>query len=394
MKGTITKRSKNSWRIRVDLGRDPETGKRKQLSREIKGIKSDAERELRRVFSDLDNGYFVRPRKLTMADYFEQWLQGYAATNVRARTLERYQGIIRNHLIPSLGKIQLTQLQPSHIQACYAKSLSGRLDGKPGTITAKTVLQHHRVLKQALSHAVKWGLMSRNPAKATDPPKPVNKEMRALSYTEVSKLLEAAQGTEYHTVVHLAVFTGLRRSELLGLRWQDINLTKRSLSIVRTLQQLKGSKFVFLEPKTRGSRRTIELTPMSALVLRSHREQQEAIKAEFGIQLAESDLVFSKPDGSPLKPDTITRSFLRIARSVGLQGVRFHDLRHTHATIMLQQDVHPKIVQDRLGHSTIAITIDTYSHVLPGIQEAAALRFDEAFIQAQTATECGQNVAS
>jgi integrase len=380
MRGHITKRGKNSWSIVLSLGYDPETGRRRQQWVSVKGTKRDAEKRLAELLHEVDTGGFVKPGKVTMAEYLRQWLQDYAASNVRPRTFQRYKGIIERHLIPALGHILLTQLKPSHVQACYTKSLKGRLDGREGELTAKTVLQHHRVLSEALSHAIKWGLVARNVAQAVDPPRPVNREMRTLDREGVRAFLEVARSTEYYPLFHLAVYTGLRRGEILGLRWKDVNLDMASLSVVQTLQRLKGGLTVFLGPKTAKGRRSVALSPAAVLVLRAHHERQGQLRAILDGRLSEDDLVFSHPDGSPLKPDTVSHAFSEIARKAPLRGLRLHDLRHTHATLMLQQGVHPKIVQERLGHANIAVTLDTYSHVLPGLQEAAALRFDEGLV--------------
>jgi integrase len=245
---------------------------------------------------------------------------------------------------------------------------------------AKTVLQHHRLLSEALSYAIKWGLVARNVAQVVDPPRPVNREMRTLDREGVRAFLEVARSTGYYPLFHLAVYTGLRRGEILGLRWKDVNLDMASLSVVQTLQRLKGGLTVFLEPKTAKGRRSVALSPVAVLVLRAHHERQGQLRAILDGRLSEDDLVFSHPDGSPLKPDTVSHVFSEIARKARLWGLRLHDLRHTHATLMLQQGIHPKIVQERLGHANIAVTLDTYSHVLPGLQEAAALRFDEGLV--------------
>ncbi len=176
---------------------------------------------------------------------------------------------------------------------------------------------------------------------------------------------------------YTAIYTGLRRSELLALRWSHIDLDLATLSVVETLHQLHNREFVFRQPKSKKGRRLVALSPSLAILLKEHKQKQELDRMMLGKLLLPNDLVFSNPDGSPLQPDGITKAFTRIARSIGLYGVRFHDLRHTHATLMLCQGIHPKIVSERLGHSSIAITLDTYSHVMPGLQEAAAQRFDE-----------------
>ena len=377
MRGHIRKRSKNSWTIVVSLGRDPQTGKKKYQWQSVKGTKKRAEKVLADLLHRLDTGDFVKPTKVTVAEFLQRWLYDYASTNVRPRTFQRYQGIIETHLIPILGNIPLTQLKPSDVQHCYTKSIEIRLDGKPGKLAAKTVLQHHRVLSQALSHAVKWGLVSRNAAAAVDAPRPVTREMRTLDSESVRSFLYAAEDTEYFALFHLAVYTGLRRSELLGLRWRAVSLEMASLSVVQTMQRLRDGETAFLEPKTAKGRRSLALSPAAVLVLRDHKEKQQALRTFAGSLSSEDDLVFSHVDGSPLEPDTVSQAFVRIARKAGLHGIRLHDLRHTHATLMLQQGIHPKIVQERLGHATIAVTLDIYSRVLPGMQEAAAKRFEE-----------------
>ncbi len=229
---------------------------------------------------------------------------------------------------------------------------------------------------------MKWGLVGRNVAQAVDPPRPVHSEMSTLDSERVRRFLEAARATVYYPMWHLDVFTGLRRSELLGLRWKDIDLDMAALSVVQVIHRLRDGRIIFQEPKTQKGRRQVALGPSAVLGLRAHRDCQQALRAALGAPLGDEDLVFSKPDGSPFLPDTVTHAFRRIADRVGLKGVRLHDLRHTHASLMLRQGVHPKIVQERLGHSTIAVTLDTYSHVTPGLQEAAALKFEEELADA------------
>ena len=377
MKGHIKQRSKGSWTIWVDLGRDLESGKRKQQTMTVHGSKKDAERELRTVLTRIEGGAYVKPAKLTVGEYLEQWLQSYVSSNVGPRTRERYVEIVHAHLIPALGSIPLIALRPQHIQTYYGKALeSGRRDGNGG-LSAQTVQHHHRVLYEALKHAVKHGTLIRNVAEAVDSPRPEHKEMVTLAPEDVNKLLDAVRDTPYYDLFYTAIYTGLRRSELLALRWSYVDLDLATLSVVETLHQLHNRQFVFRQPKSKKGRRLIALSSSLALLLREHKSKQELDRMLLGKPLLPNDLVFSNPDGSPLQPDGITKAFTRIVQSIGLHGVRFHDLRHTHATLMLWQGIHPKIVSERLGHSSIAITLDTYSHVLPGLQEAAAQRFDE-----------------
>jgi integrase len=377
MKGHIRQRSKGSWTIVIDVGRDPETSKRRQQWHTIKGTKRDAERVLRELLHSLEVGSYVKPNRLTVAQFLEEWLQGYVAMNTAPRTRERYEEIVRIHLILALGSLPLLALQPQHIQKYYAKALqSGRRDGKGG-LSARTVHKYHRVLYEALRYGVKHGVLVRNVAESVDPPRPENKEIIMLGPNDLGRLLDRAKGTPYYVLFFTAVYTGLRRGELLGLRWCDIDLELATLSVVQTLQQLRSREYVFREPKSRRGRRQIALSPSLAILLREHRAKQENARKLLGRPLAPTDFVFSHPNGIPLRPNSVTRAFQTIAESAGLQGVRFHDLRHAHATLMLQQGIHPKIVSERLGHSSVAITLDIYSHVLPGLQEAAARRFEE-----------------
>jgi integrase len=383
-RGSIRPRGKASWEIAVSGGKDS-TGRRLRLVENLKGTKRDAERRLAELLALADKGSLVRtPAKLTVGDFLTRWLRDYAGTNTRPRTQEGYEVITRCHLAPALGHVPLKGLQPSHLQAYYAAALkSGRKDGRPGGLSARTVLHHHRVLSEALTHAVKWGLVGRNVAQAVDPPRPTRKEMRTLDAAGVHRLLEAAQGTPYHAALHLAIFSGMRRSELCGLRWQDVDLVLGTVSVSQVLHVLRGGRRVFMVPKTAKGRRQIALSPAAVLALRAHKERQEADMALLERPLEPSTVVFGTPDGSPMLPNTLTHGYAKIAKRAGIVGVRLHDMRHTHASLMLRQGVHPKIVQERLGHATISTTLDTYSHVTPGLQEQAALRFERELAAVQ-----------
>jgi len=342
----------------------------------VKGSKKDAERELREKLRVLEAGAYVKPQKISLGGYLEQWVQNYVMVHTSPRTCEGYQAIVRRYLVPALGGIPLCQLQPQHLQNYYANALShGRLDGKGG-LSARTVLHQHRVLSQALSHAVKQGLLVRNVAGAVVAPRPGRTQMATLSFADVPRFLDAAQKTPYYVLFYTALYTGMRRGELLGLRWCDIDLGKASISVVQTLYRLSTGEFVIKEPKSPHSRRLVALSPSVTELLRRHHTEQETQKILLGKTFANQDLVFAHLDGSPLDPSTVTHAFGKLIKKTGLPHIRFHDLRHTHATLMLKGGVHPKIVSERLGHANIGITLDTYSHVVPGLQEAAALRFD------------------
>jgi len=379
MRGHIIKRYADSWSIVIDIARDPETGKRKQQWYSIKGTKKEAEKKLSELLHQLDKGDFIKPDKITVAEFLERWLKDYTRPNLAPNTADWYAYIIHSHLVPALGNIPLTQLKPEHLQRYYAEKLAGgRCDGK-GALSPQTVRHCHVAIHYALEAAIKWGLIARNPADAVSPPRSERHQMQIWSAEELGSFLEAAKATPYYALFHLLFATGMRRSEVLALRWCDIDLTLCQIYVTRSLQHLADGTFSFKQPKTAKGRRAIALPPSTALVLKEHHEKQAFDTAFVGRILKDDDLVFSHLDGKPFLPNSITHAWVKLVRRTGLKYIRLHDARHTHASLMLKQGVHPKIVQERLGHASIQITLDTYSHVAPGLQEAAAARFDEVF---------------
>ena len=377
MRGHIEKRGKNSYSIAISLGKDANTGKYKYQWTTVKGTKKETEKRLSELLHQLDNGTFIKPGKTTLAEYLERWLKDYAWPNLAPRTAEGYQYIVRSHLIPSLGQVPLTQLKPEHLQRLYSEKLSaGRFDGKGG-LSKRSVQYIHVTLHKALKNAVKLGMIGRNPADAVEPPRPQHHEMQTMNESDIHIFLELAKSTPYYALFYLALFTGMRRSELLALRWCDVDLLLCQLSVTRTIHQLHNGDIIFQQTKTDKSRRMVSLSPSTTIVLREHRELHEKMRQSLGLTLTNEDLVFCQIDGKPLLPDSITHAWMKLARRTGMKGIRLHDARHTHASLMLKQGIHPKIVQERLGHSSIQITLDTYSHVSPGLQQAAANRFDD-----------------
>ncbi|MFC1924917.1 tyrosine-type recombinase/integrase [Chloroflexota bacterium] len=377
MRGHITKRGKNSYSIAISMGRDPTTNKYKQQWISVKGTKKDAEKRLSEMLHQLDNGTFIKPGKTTLAEYLERWLNDYVCLNLSPRTAEGYEHVIRRHLIPALGNITLTQLKAEQLQRYYSEKLAGgRCDGK-GALSPRTVRHHHVLLHNALGLAVKWRLLSRNVADAVSPPHVVRSEMHTMNEDDLHTFLEAAKKTPYYALFYLALFTGMRRSELLALRWCDIDLILCQAHITRSLHYLRNGETIIRAPKTAKGRRMVALSPSVILLLNEHRGKQALDRAMLGTTLKDEDLVFSDLVGKPLLPNSVTHAWIKLVRKNGLKGIRLHDARHTHASLMLKQGVHPKIVQERLGHSSIQITLDTYSHVTPGLQQAAAEGFDK-----------------
>jgi len=370
MRGHITKRGKNSYTIVLNLGFDPATGKRKQQWVSVKGTKKDAEKRLAELIHQLDNGTFMRPGKTTLAAFLEKWLSDYVKPNLSPRGFERYQGIVARHLIPDLGGLTLTQLRPEHLQKHYTTKLNEGL-------SAGTISYHHAVIHKALQTAFKWGLVNRNVADGVDVPRIRRTEMQTWDEDDITRFLETAKDSPYYALFYIALFTGMRRSELLGLKWSDVDFILSQVYINRSLHHLKDGCYVFSQPKSARSRRTIAMSPSAILTLKEHREKQEAMRTMLGLPPKDDDLVFSTLEGKALRPDTVTRAFSMLASRAGVKVIRLHDARHTHASLMLKQGIHPKVVQERLGHASIQMTLDTYSHVAPGLQEAAAASFDK-----------------
>ena len=372
MRGHIKQRStvKGTWTLVIELDRDPTTNKRQQKWITVKGSRREAERRLSEILHQQDTGSFAVPTKTTVADYLIRWLADYARHNLTPRSFERYESVIRVHLIPDIGSIPLTQLKASSVQQHYTRMIDSGL-------AALTVRYHHVVLHKALQTAIKWGLVNRNAADGTDLPRARHGEMLVWDADEMATFLECARTTQYHALFYLALYTGARRSELLALRWQDIDFIYGQISVNRSLHHLKTREYIFTQPKSAKSRRTIALPPSAFMVLQDYRKGRELEAAMLNMSLTEDDLVFNVL-GKPLRPNTVSRAWAILAKKAGVKVIRLHEARHTHASLMLRQGIHPKIVQERLGHSSISITLDTYSHVAPGLQEAAALKFDDA----------------
>ena len=296
MRGHITKRGKNSYTIVLNLGIDSQTGKRKQQWVSVKGTKKDAEKRLSELLHQLDIGVFIHPTKTTLAEYLERWLKDYAWPNLAPRTAEGYEHIMRRHFIPALGNMALAQLKPEHLQKYYSqKMINGRCNNSGG-LSAQTIRHHHTALHKALQTAVEWGILSRNPADAVSLPHVQHPEMRTWGEDEITRFLETAESTPYYVLFYLALFTGMRRCELLALRWQDVDLIMNQVYVNRGLHVLKGGKVIFRQPKTAKGRRAIALPPSTALLLKEYREKRELERRMLGIPLKDGDLVFSHPD--------------------------------------------------------------------------------------------------
>ena len=283
--------------------------KRKQQWVSVKGTKADAQRKLTELLHQTDNGGYMKPTKETLGMYLDRWLRDYASPNLSPRTTEGYDHIIKRHLIPGLGSTSISDIKPTHLQAYYADKLDrGRIDGKGG-LSPRTVQHHHVTLHTALQSAVKWGLLSRKPADAVDRPRYERKEMHTFDDEGLRTFLQVARETPYHSLFYLALFTGLRRSELLALRWDDIDLDMAQVHVTRALHRLRTGEIVYRNTKSAKSRRLVDLPPSAAVVLRGHRHQHEVLRADLEAEPIEgSDLVFTTLEGKPILPVTFTHA--------------------------------------------------------------------------------------
>jgi integrase len=366
MRGYIRQKSKNSWQIQIYTGIGTD-GKYHRHFETVRGRKGDAQRRLTELLTSLDKGIYTPPGKLTVANLLEQWLDGYVKTNCAQRTLDGYQAIVKNHLIPVLGHILLRQLSAQTIQAYYGKACE--------KLSARTVHHQHRVLSEALKYAVKQGYLGRNPCELVDPPRPQKKTMRTLTPEELETLLEAASDNQFYPVIYTAVSSGLRRAELLALRWRDIDFDSQSILVSQTLYKGHGG-CEFKEPKTSHSRRRVSMTPKLLAFLKEYKEERESLSLHLGRLLRPDDLVFANVEGKPIDPGVLSHSFARIVKKAGLENVRFHDLRHTFASLMLLRGAKPKVISEALGHASVAFTMDVYSHIIEGMQQDAMALLD------------------
>lgn len=340
---------------------DP-TGKPKRVNRSAK-TQAEALRLLRELQRQAEQGLLPLGRPPTVAQFLTQWLEGQRHS-LRPRTWEGYESIVRTRLIPQLGRLRLDQVSPAHLAAAYDRLLGRGL-------SAKSVLNTHRLLHRALEDAVRWGMLVRNPCDLVDPPRATRPAVRALDAGEVARLLEASATDDLGPLITVAVLTGLRLGELLGLTWDEVDLERGELSVVRSLQRVRGRGLVVVPPKTASSKRLVPLAPQAVAALREQRRRQLASRLKAGPAWAGGNWVFTTALGLPYDPSDVTHRFQRLLERAGLPRVRFHDLRHTAASLLLAEGVHPKVVASLLGHSTVLITLDTYSHVMPGLTRQA-----------------------
>lgn len=361
MAGQIIRRGERNYVLRIYIGRDAK-GKRQYLNRTIKGTKKDAEAQLTKLLRDRDMGVLSDPTRESLNDYLDRWLETAVKPRVRTRTYEDYKAIANRYIRGALGDKLLTQITPIALQKLYAELLARPL-------APRTVRYCHTVMHNALGQAVKWRMLETNPAAYVDLPKKKHREMHALTEAEAQRFLAAASVEEDYALFALLLTTGLRPSEAFGLKWNDYDPRTSVLSVSRVVTRPSSGAWRFESPKTAKSRRSFEVPGGLSLILEEHRAKPRNNPHGF---------IFPNAEGEPLHIQNVSsRVFKRILKRAGLSTTfRLYDLRHSCATLLLLAGVHPKVVSDRLGHSSISETMDTYSHVIPGMQKEASDKLD------------------
>jgi integrase len=383
VKGRVVQRSKGSWTIIFDAPRKP-NGERDQKYETIRGTRKEAEKLLAQRVHEVNTGSYVPETSMTVAEYLEQWLVAHAAGAVSAGTYREYELVVRNHLVPALGSHRLDKLTPLQIKKFYTEARqTGRKDGTGG-LSGASVRHCHVLLKQAYKKAVMWGLLRQSPfdmLEKADIPRVDDQERDAIPEDVLGTVLDAARPTSVWIPVVLVAGTGMRRGEICGLHWKDINLKEGELHVRHALKVLKG-KLVIGPPKTKKGRRTIPLPSFLVEALVEHRAEQWKRQEELGPAYEDHDLVVPRSSGSYLYPDEISHGFRELTQPLGLK-LRFHDLRHCHASSLLKYGENLKVVSERLGHASVAVTLQIYTHTDGEQHRRAADRIDEVIRRAR-----------
>lgn len=363
--GMFKERADGRWEGRISLP----GGVRKSVYGKTK---AEARRKASELLKNVEAGLDVLTPEQTLAQYLDRWLTDVARHRVRPTTYDSYERVIRVRILPALGHVKLRAVTGQQVQALYSQLLERGLSNT-------SVVRTHAILHSAFRQALRWGLIMRNPCDATAPPRIDRQEMNMLTRDQVQTLLDAAATPKMRALYAVAATAGLRRGEMVALRWSDIDFERRQLSVLRTAHRAKGQGVVFGEPKTRAGRRTVRLGSVALQALRSHRTYQLEERLKAGPEWQDNGLVFASAVGTTIEEARVTRNFKRDLAAAGLPPVRLHDLRHTAATLLIESGVPMKAVQSALGHATISITMDVYAHLTPAMQDTVAEAMDRLF---------------
>jgi integrase len=371
--GSVYQRKDGRWVGQITLN-----GKRKY---NYSNTKREATAWINDMKKQIERGTSLIATEITLREYFEEWLKA-ESMHLKPKTFQDYKGVVVRHINPTLGKLKLNQVTPYAIQQLYNHKMES-------SQSKRIVCSIHAVLHHALNDAMKQDLIGRNPADAVTRPRYRPATFTALDANQVTCLLSHARNTRYEAMLYLAVTTGMRIGELMGLQWKHIDWDNHKIQVRQQLQRIKGEGLVFTDPKSRTSRRSISLGNVAMDMLRKQARQLEWERLLAGERWEDHDLVFPNTLGKPSERGNFYRAFKEMLKAANLPDIRVHDLRHTAATLMMQEGTHPKIVQSRLGHSQISLTMDTYSHVMPDMQNEIADKLDQ--LLAPAAIEIKEN---
>jgi integrase len=370
MSGHIRRRGKHSWELKFDVGTDPLTGKRLTKFHSFKGTRRDAEKKLAELITSATKGEYVDPSKMTLGEFLDRW-ENWAATQVSAKTLERYKELARHHVRPHLGAAHIQKIKAVNFADLYGKLQKSKADGGAG-LAPRTVGHVHRLMHRVFGHAVKWGVITGNPVASAEPPRVQRTEIEILAPDEIKAVLHALRGRPLYPVAVLGLATGMRRGELVALRWCDVDMETGKVRVERSLEQTNAG-LAFKAPKTKAGRRVVSIPSSVVAELRRHWRQQQEHRLALGMGKAGGDdLVFTRMDGAPWPPDALTTDWARTVRALKLPKVTLHALRHTHVSQLIASGLDVVTVSRRIGHSNPTVTLGVYAHLFGNTDERAA----------------------
>ncbi|QAS52843.1 tyrosine-type recombinase/integrase [Halobacillus litoralis] len=360
----------DGYGFRASMGKDPVTGR--YIQKRFSGYtsKTQARQEKKRIELEVKQGTYLVDQDITLGDFLKEWLN-HKGKHVTEGTMSHYRPYINKHLIPYLGHVEIGKLKPSHIQQLYDYYVEEEL------LTNQSIKHMHRVLHNAYNTAIKWEYVAKNPCLGATPPAPEKRMMQTWDEVDIETFLEENKEHRLYTFYLLSLSTGMRKGELLGLTWNNIDFTNNMLAVTQAIRKKKGGGYEIGKVKTKHAERTISLFDHVNEALKKHKREQMAYKMSNRQSYKDADLVFATSNGTHFNPHNIQRYWMKSLEESAVKTIRFHDMRHTHATLLLKMGVHPKVVQERLGHSSITVTLDLYSHVMPNIQKEAATDFGE-----------------
>lgn len=374
MRGHIKQRG-NTWSVIIELPKDTISNKRKQKWYTVNGTKKDAEKFLTEKLRELDTGILIDTKKMKFGDYLDYWKEK-TFNNLEITTQEGYVQKIDKHIKPFLGNVYLEDLKPLHLQNFYEEKLKNGKLNSSGSLSARTVLAIHRIIHSALEQAVKWQLVIRNVADAVEPPKAKKYDAKYLTDKQTEELIKIAKQSDIYIPIMIAIYTGARRGEILGLSWSNVNLEKGYIKIIDNLCATKNG-LIIKKPKTKSGIRTIAISKELIKVLKQHRIRQMENKLRIGELYKDNNMVCCYEDGHLYNPKRFSAKFHELLEKNNLPIIRLHDLRHSHASLLVKMGVQPKEISHRLGHSNIGITMDLYSHLYEETDQEVANMFDK-----------------